>query len=137
MRVSFIFFRNIWDFPICGHFIVYHSPKLVVVEMFQRILGKQCKQYAWFGWWCLSSLSTTFHFFVVICFIGGGNRSTQRKQPTCCKSLTIFITYCCIENTSPWKRFELTTVVVISTDSTYIVNPTIIQSRPRLLNNEF
>jgi hypothetical protein len=36
-----------------------------------------------------------------------------------------------------WTRFELTTVVVIGTDSTYTVNPTTIQSRPRLPNNEF
>ena len=31
--------------------------------MFQRILVNQCKQYAWFGLWYLSPLSTTFHFF--------------------------------------------------------------------------
>jgi hypothetical protein len=30
---------------------------------------------------------------------GGGNRSTERKQLTCCKSLTNFIAYCCIEYT--------------------------------------
>jgi len=29
---------------------------------------------------------------VVVSFIGGGNRSTQRKPPTCRKSLTNFIT---------------------------------------------
>jgi hypothetical protein len=28
------------------------------------------------------------------CFISGGNRRTQRKPPTCSKSLTNFITYC-------------------------------------------
>jgi hypothetical protein len=28
----------------------------------------------------------------VISFIGGGNQRTQRKPPTCCKSLTNFIT---------------------------------------------
>jgi len=31
--------------------------------------------------------------------IGGEN---WRKPPTCCKLLTNFITYCCIEYTSPW-----------------------------------
>ena len=31
--------------------------------------------------------------------IGGGNRSTRRKPSTCRKSLTNFITYCCIEHT--------------------------------------
>ena len=34
-------------------------------------------------------------------FIGGGNRSTRRKPLTCHKLLTSFITYCCIEYTSP------------------------------------
>ena len=53
----------------------------------------------------------------VVSFIGGGNRNTWRKPPTCRKSLTSFITYCCIEYTSPWAVFELTTLVVISTDS--------------------
>ena len=51
-------------------------------------------------------------------FIGGGHRSTRRKPPTCCKSLTNFITYCCIEYTSPWVGFQLTTFVVIGTDCT-------------------
>jgi len=27
-------------------------------------------------------------------FIGGGNQSTQRKPPTCCKSLTNYICLC-------------------------------------------
>jgi hypothetical protein len=39
--------------------------------------------------------------------------STRRKSPTCRKSLTKFNTYCCIEYTSPWAGFELTTLVVI------------------------
>jgi len=51
-------------------------------------------------------------------FIDGGNRSTRRKPPSCCKSLTYFITLCCIEYTSPWTGFELTTLVVIGTDCT-------------------
>jgi len=39
--------------------------------------------------------SATFNNISVILavsFIGGGNRSTQRKSPTCRKSLTNFIT---------------------------------------------
>jgi hypothetical protein len=55
---------------------------------------------------------------VAISFIGGGNQSTQRKPPTCRKSLSNFITYCCIEYTLPWTGFELTTLVVIGTDCT-------------------
>jgi hypothetical protein len=43
-------------------------------------------------------------------------RGTQRKPPTCRKSLTNLITWCCIEYTSPWAGFELTTLVMIGTD---------------------
>ena len=62
MRVCFILIRNIRDFPICGHFILYHSPEIVLRghDMFQRILGMQCKQYVWLGLWCSTPLSTTF-----------------------------------------------------------------------------
>jgi hypothetical protein len=41
--------------------------------------------------WCLTPLSTIFQVLGVS-FIGGGNRSTRRKSPTCRKSLTNFIT---------------------------------------------
>jgi hypothetical protein len=47
------------------------------------------------GLWCLTPLSK------------------RRKPPTCRKSLTNFITQCCIECTSPWTRFELTLLLVI------------------------
>jgi len=43
-------------------------------------------------------------YIVAVTLISGGNRSTRstrRKPPTCHKSLTYFITQCCIENTSP------------------------------------
>jgi hypothetical protein len=48
---------------------------------------------------------------------GGNNLNTRRKPPTCCQSLTNFITKC-IEHISPWAGFELTTLVVIGTDFT-------------------
>jgi hypothetical protein len=51
-------------------------------------------------------------------FIGGGNRITRRNPPTCRKSLTNFMTSCCIEYTSPWVIFQLTTLVVIGTGFT-------------------
>ena len=41
-----------------------------------------------------------------------------KKLPTCRKSLTNFITYHCIDYTSPWMGFEITTLVVIDTDCT-------------------
>jgi hypothetical protein len=33
-----------------------------------------------------------FSYIVAVNFTGGGNRSAQRNTPTCCKSLTNFIT---------------------------------------------
>jgi len=47
---------------------------------------------------------------MAVSFIGGGNRSTRKKTPAYRKSLTNFITYCCIEYTSPWAWFELNNV---------------------------
>ena len=49
-------------------------------------------------------LNATFNnitviIIVAVCFISGGNRNTRRKSLTCRKSLTNFITYCCIEFT--------------------------------------
>jgi len=62
----------------------------------------------------LHTISGTVHlskqyisYIVAVTFIDGWHRSTQRKPPTCSKSPTNFITYCCIEYASPWKRFEL------------------------------
>jgi hypothetical protein len=52
---------------------------------------------------------------VTVSFIGGGNRRTQTKPPTCCKSLTNFITY---RVHLAIGGFELTTFVVIKTDCT-------------------
>jgi len=48
--------------------------------------------------------------------ISGRSRSTWRTPPTCRRSLTNFITYCCIENTSPGAEFKPETLVIIGTD---------------------
>ena len=56
------------------------------------------------------------HFLQYFSYIGVGNRSTWRKPLTYCKSLTNFITWCCIKLS--WTVFELTTLVVIGTDCT-------------------
>jgi len=57
--------------------------------------------------------STIFQLYRGVSLIDGRNR---RKQPTCRKSLTNFITICCIEHTLSWAGFELTTLLVIGTD---------------------
>jgi hypothetical protein len=51
-----------------------------------------------------------------VSFIGGGQRSTWRKPPTYLKSLSNFITLCCIKYTLACVGFELTTLVVIGID---------------------
>ena len=53
-----------------------------------------------------NTISSIYHDMVEVSFIGGGNRSTWRKPPTYRKSLTNFITYCCIEYISPMSRIR-------------------------------
>jgi len=56
-----------------------------------------------------------FSYIVAVSFIGGGNRSTWRKPPTCHKSLKNYhIMMYCVHLTQ--VGFELTMLVVISTD---------------------
>ena len=56
-------------------------------------------------WWCLMPLSRICQSYRGSQFIGGGNRSIQRKPPNCRKSLKNVMTECCIEYTSPWTGF--------------------------------
>ena len=65
-----------------------------------------------------------FRYIMAVSFIGGGNRSLRRKPSPCRKSLTNFITQCCIEHTSAWAGFELTTLVEIGTDCKGSCKPT-------------
>ena len=69
----------------------------------------------WFGLWCLTPLSTIFQLYrgVLLVEENAFKWRTQRKQPTCRKSLTNFITQYCIEYTSPSP-----TLVVVGTDCT-------------------
>jgi hypothetical protein len=45
-------------------------------------------------------------YILAVSFIGGGNKSTGRQPETCHKSLTNFITQCCIEYTSPERDYS-------------------------------
>ena len=52
---------------------------------------------------------------MALSFIGGGNGLPEENHPPAashCQSLS----QCCIEYTSPWVVFKLTTLVVICTD---------------------
>ena len=49
-------------------------------------------QNIWFCLWCLTPLSKYFSYMVAVSFIGEGIRRIRIKPPTCCKSLTNFIT---------------------------------------------
>jgi hypothetical protein len=66
--------------------------------------------------------NTTFNNISVVSWrsvlLVGETGSTPRKHQICRKSLTNFTTQCCIEYTSPWAEFKLTTLVVIGTDCT-------------------
>ena len=68
------------------------------------------------GLWSSTSLSRIFQLYRGVSFIGGWNRSTRRKPPIWRKSLTNFITYCCIKYTSQSAGLEFITLMVLCTD---------------------
>ena len=57
-----------------------------------------------------ATFNNNFSYIVAISFIGGGNPSTWRKPPTCCKPQTNAITKCFIKYTSARVGFELTLI---------------------------
>jgi hypothetical protein len=61
----------------------------------------------------IAGTDTAKQFMRTVSFIGGGNRSTRQKPPTCRKSLTT-LSHNIVHLT--WVEFEPTTSVVIGTD---------------------
>jgi hypothetical protein len=90
----------------------------------------------WFGLWCLTPLSTIFQLYrrVLLVEKNAFKWKTQRKQPTCRKSLTNFITQYCIEYTWSWMGLEFTTLVVVGTDCTCKSNYHMITTAPFLID---
>ena len=94
-----------WEPSFCNILIPVHTNTLFV-GLFDRV-------YRYFQ-----------QYFSYIVTASGGNRSTRRKSPTCRRSRTNFIIYCCTPR--PGRD---SSSVVIGTDCKG--NPTTIRSRPR------
>ena len=88
----------------------------IQVHIYYLVKVTQPKRFRFFG--AQYHFQQYFSYIVAVNFNGGGNRRTRRKPLTHRKSLTNFITKCCIEYTSPWMGFELTTLAVSGTDCT-------------------
>ena len=80
---------------ICAH------KTILTLHILFEVLVQSQKWLWWSRLWCLMPFQQYFSYIVAVSFIGGGNRSSRRKPPTCHKSLTNFITKCCIEYSSP------------------------------------
>jgi hypothetical protein len=72
-----------------------HVPVPVIVLL--TVDAKNISNYGYVSWlvclaglWCLTPLKQYFSYIVAVRFIGGGNRRTRRKPPTCRKSVTNF-----------------------------------------------
>ena len=68
--------------------------------------------------WCWTPLSPIFQLYHGCQLYWWRKPECRRKPPNCRKSLTNFITWCCIEYTSPETGFKLTTLLVICSDCT-------------------
>ena len=78
-NVIIVFFTLCWCWLIIGEGIVLYNIKWL-------------PRYNW----NVVQSGVKHHRAIKQTFNGRGNRSTRRRPPTCHKSLTNFITYCCI-----------------------------------------
>ena len=74
--------------------------------------------------------ATFFSYIVVVKFIVGGNRRTQRKSPTCRKSPTNFYHIMLYWVHLVLAGFKFIALVVICLIAQVVVNPTTIRLRP-------
>ena len=114
-----------WGY-IINHFINLAITSVIVPNQLKsarvKSLLKTQRNRCWFVWLMVFNATQCsqqyFGYIVAVRSIGEGNMSTRRKPQTCRKSLTNFITNCCLEYMLPWMGFEYTTSVVIDTDCT-------------------
>jgi hypothetical protein len=92
-----------------GRFISTYIDWTIFVYMYQVLLWVRVRVIVF-----NATFQQYFSYIVVIRFIWWRKSKYPEKTQTCHRSLTSFITYCCIGYTSPWAGFELTPLMKIN-----------------------